>query len=144
MHRLMKKTLTVLHELVSEHPDFAVVHEPTNNEYCFRYVPNSLVEHQEEPEIQARLNELNDQIVSAIINGGFARVMTTSIGGFRAIRITLPPNETQTEDVEAVFEAIARWGHLLNKKLPGHHKPEMETELCSSELHSLLTEVSAT
>ena len=32
-----------LHELVRDHPDFEVLHEPTLYIYCFRYVPHRLV-----------------------------------------------------------------------------------------------------
>lgn len=48
-----------LHNLVREHPDFEVLHEPTLYLYCFRYVPNGLAERQEEPGVQTRIDRLN-------------------------------------------------------------------------------------
>ena len=45
-----------LANLVREHPDFEALHKPTLNSYCFRCVPNDLVDRQEEPEVQALLD----------------------------------------------------------------------------------------
>jgi glutamate/tyrosine decarboxylase-like PLP-dependent enzyme len=42
-----------LHDLVREHPDFEVLHEPTLDLYCCRYVPNALEEQREEPGFEA-------------------------------------------------------------------------------------------
>src|SRR5438874_2251444 len=63
-----------LHNLVSEHPDFEVFHEPAVGLYCFRYVPNAMAERQEEPGVQSRLNRLNQEIVDAVPRSGLALV----------------------------------------------------------------------
>jgi len=135
-----------LHNLVREHPDFEVIHEPTLYLYCFRYVPNALAEHQEEPEIQIQLDRLNQEIVDAIQRSGLALIMTTRIRGRVAIRMSICSHRTLVEDIDATFEAIARWGHLLSQNGFVHHQKstEMEAIPCSIESCSLPTEVSAT
>lgn len=144
MPRMRKDGLVVqLDNLVREHPDFAPLHEPTLNGYCFRCVPNGLVERQEEPEVQALLDILNEEIVQAVRRNGFAAVVTIRVQGRAAIRVSFS-SRTLVEEVDATFEAIARWGRLLNKKLSVRYEPDMETKLCSSGSHSSPTEVSAT
>ena len=104
-----------LHDLVSEHPDFEVLQEPTLYLYCFRYVPNGLAERQEEPGVRALLDRLNEEIVETVGRGGPALVMTTRVLGRVVIRLSICPLGTPEEDVDATFEAVARWGRLLTK-----------------------------
>ena len=149
MRELFSKNLGLtrrLHELVSDHPDFEALHEPTLNGYCFRCVPNGLVERQEEPEVQALLDLLNEEIVHAVQRNGFTAVVTIRVQGRTAIRVSFCSGRTLVEEVEATFEAIARWGRLLNKKLTVRNETtsDMEAKLCSSGSHSSPTEVSAT
>ena len=134
-----------LHTLVREHPDFEVLHEPTLYLYCFRYVPNGLADRQDEPGVQTQLDRLNQEIVEAIQRSGLALVMTTRIRGRVAIRMSICSHRTLEEDVDATFEAIARWGHLLSKRSYLHNRKsaEMEVSSCSSESYCLPTEVSA-
>jgi hypothetical protein len=135
-----------LNNLVREHPDFEALHEPTLNEYYFRCVPNGLVERQEEPEIQALLDVLNEEIVQAVQRNGFEAVVTIRVQGRAAILVSFCSGRTLVEEVDATFEAIARWGRLLNKKLSVRSEvtSDMEAQLCLSESHSSPTEVSAT
>lgn len=135
-----------LHELVSDHPDFEVLQSPTFSGYCFRYMPNSLADRREEPDVQRLLDEINQQIVAAIRRNGQVLVMTTRIRDRVAIWMRNCPPGTFPADIDAAFEAIARWGRLLNKKLtvPKRTTAEMEVELCLSESHSSPTEASAT
>jgi len=125
-----------LHSLVCDHPDFEVLCEPTSHPYCFRYLPNGLAERQQEPEVQELLNTLNEEIVHAVERAGLT---LTRLSGRFAIRISI----RTSEDIDATFEAIARWGRLLARNLFVSHEltPDMEEKLCSSELHSLSTEV---
>jgi glutamate/tyrosine decarboxylase-like PLP-dependent enzyme len=132
-----------LHDLVREHPDFEVLLEPTKYLYCFRYVPNALSDRREEPEIQSQLDHLNHEIVAAIQQIDCALVMTASIRGRIAIRMSICSPEISEADVDATFESIARWGRLLSR----NHKDEseeLEKMKCSNEFYSSLTEVSAT
>jgi glutamate/tyrosine decarboxylase-like PLP-dependent enzyme len=118
-----------LHNLVCEHPDFEVLHEPTLYLYCFRYVPNALAERRQEPEVQTQLDRLNQEIVEAIQRSGLALVMTTRIRGRVAIRMSICSHRTLEEDVDATFEAIARWGRLLSQSRYLHNQTSAEMEI---------------
>ena len=102
-----------LHDLVREHPDFEVLHEPTLYVYSFRFVPNALAERQDEDGVQSHLDRLNQGIVAAIQRSGLALIMTTRIRGRVAIRMSICSQRTLEEDIDATFESIARWGRLL-------------------------------
>jgi glutamate/tyrosine decarboxylase-like PLP-dependent enzyme len=130
-----------LHNLVREHPDFEVLLEPTKYLYCFRYVPNALSDRREEPEIQCKLDHLNQEIVAAIQHLDCARVITTSIRDRIAIRMSNFSSEISEVDVDATFESIARWGRLLSRN---HNDAEVEKMKCSNEFYSSPMEVSAT
>lgn len=135
-----------LHDLVSEHPDFEVLLQPSKYLYCFRYVPNALSERQEEHGIQCKLDDLNQEIVAAIRNSGCALVTTTSICGRVGMRLSSFFPQMSETDVDAIFESIARCGRLLSRSNEVHNEEpgEKETMSCLSESHSLPTEVSAT
>lgn len=132
-----------LHELVRDHPDFEVLCEPTLDPYHFRYVPHPLAERLDEPEIQKLLNRLNEEIVESLQRVGLDAVMTTDVQGRNAIQIL---KGSSTSDIGATFEAIARWGRLVNtkrsisKQAPAKHGGRV----CLSESHSSPTEASAT
>ena len=130
-----------LHNLVRDHPDFEVLCERTSS-YCFRYVPNSLAERQEETGVQALLDRLNQEIIDAVQRSGVT-LSATRVCGRAAIQVSICAHAS---DVEAMFETIARWGRLLHKKLSIRYETtsDMEETLCSSESHSSLTEASAT
>ena len=132
-----------LHNLVREHPEFDVLCEPTSFRYCFRYVPNGLTERQHEPEVQVLLNTLNEEIFHAVGSEGLIPLMMTRFDGRLAISISIWSQRTSREDVDATFEAIARWGRLLTRKLSVSCEltPDVEEKLCSSESHSLSTGV---
>ena len=144
MRRMRKDGLVVqLDNLVREHPDFETLHRWTLNSYSFRYVPNSLIERQEEPEVQALLDVINEEIVQAVQQNDFAQIVTIRVQGRAAIRVSFC-SESLVEEVDATFEAIARWGRLLNKKLTVLNqttKSDMEAKLCSSGSHSSSTGV---
>jgi glutamate/tyrosine decarboxylase-like PLP-dependent enzyme len=105
-----------LHELVRDHPDFEVLCEPALDPYYFRYVPHTLAERHEEPEIQRLLDRLNKEIVESVQRIGLNSVMTTRVQGRVAIQISSRSNGTSTSDVGITFEAIARWGRLVTTK----------------------------
>src|SRR5687767_3214423 len=117
-----------LHNLVCEHPDFEVIGEPTPELCCFRYVPNSLSEHKEEPGVRALLDRLNSEIVEAARRGGRDLAEAISVGGRAAICVSIHSEGTTEDDVDAAFEAAARWGRLLTKTNPIYHPRPAETE----------------
>jgi glutamate/tyrosine decarboxylase-like PLP-dependent enzyme len=144
MPRMKEDALLVqLDDLVCEHPDFEPMHEPSLNGYCFRCVPNVLMERHGKPEVEALLDVLNAEIVQAVRREGFSAVATSCVQGRLAIRLSFHSRRTSEEEVDATFEAIARWGLQLYKNLTVRYEPDMETKQCSSGSHSLPTEVSA-
>ncbi len=102
-----------LHNLVSEHPDFEVLCEPTADFYCFRYLPNSLPTDQ--PEVQQLLDRLNGDIVESVQREGSTLINKTNVGSRVAIHISIRSCRTVKEDIDVTFEAIARCGRLLTK-----------------------------
>ena len=117
-----------LHDLVREHPDFEVLQEPDPHLYCFRYVPNGLADRLEESGVRTLLDRLNLEIVEAVRRGGRALVASTSVGGRAAIGASTCSHTTSEGDVDAAFEAVARWGRLLTKAHHVCHEKTAETE----------------
>jgi glutamate/tyrosine decarboxylase-like PLP-dependent enzyme len=103
-----------LHELVRDHPDFEVLHEPTLYIYSFRYVPNQLADRQQEPAVAQLVDQLNEDIAGSIRKSGLALLMTTHIRGRVALRMSICSQRTLAEDVDATFEAIAAAGRRLD------------------------------
>src|SRR5688572_5034884 len=104
MPRMKEDALIVqLDNLVCEHPDFEALRDPALNGYCFRCVPNDVVERQEEPEVEALLDALNEEIVQAVQRSGFNAVMTTRVQGRTAIRVSFYSGRTLVEEVDATF-----------------------------------------
>jgi hypothetical protein len=130
-----------LHNLVHEHPDFEALHETTLNGYCFRYAPNGLADRQDEPDVQALVDVLTEEIVQAVHRDGFSTVSAICVRSRAAILVAFYPGKTSLEEVDATFDAIAHWGHLLSQKLSVRYKPDMETKLCLSESYSSPTEL---
>lgn len=113
-----------LHELVREHPDFEVLGAPTPYVYRFRYVPNGMAERQHEPEVQILLDRLNEEIVENVQRHGLTLVNTRVLGRV-AIQMSVCSRRTLADEVDAMFEIIARWGRLLNKKLTVRYESHM-------------------
>jgi glutamate/tyrosine decarboxylase-like PLP-dependent enzyme len=101
-----------LHNLVSEHPDFEVLCEPTADFYCFRYLPHDLPPDQHD--VQQLLDRLNKEIVECVQREGSALVNETQVGSRAGIRISIGSCRT-VKDIDATFEAIARCGRLLTR-----------------------------
>jgi aromatic-L-amino-acid decarboxylase len=115
-----------LHRLVRDHPDFEVLHEPALYIYCFRYVPSDLAPRQEEPEVRARVDALNEAIAEAIQRSGLALLMTTRIRGRVALRMSICSHRTLEEDVDATFESIAGLGRRLAAHCRSAHEEEVK------------------
>ena len=119
-----------LHDLVREHPDFEVLCDPTLYFYRFRYVPNGMAERQDDPEVQTLLDRLNQEIVETVQHHGLTLV-NVCVRGRVAIQMSICSRRTLADEVDAMFEIIARWGRLLNKKLTVRYQPDMEeAKLC--------------
>jgi glutamate/tyrosine decarboxylase-like PLP-dependent enzyme len=114
-----------LHELVREHPDFEVLHEPTLYIYCFRYVPSALADRQREPAVAELVDRLNEDIAGSIQKSGLALLMTTRIRGRVALRMSICSQRTLAEDVDTTFEAIAAAGRRLVSERTASQEEEM-------------------
>lgn len=99
-----------LHQLVSEHPHFEVFPESILDGFAFRYLPNALAERQLSPELERRLDELNETVAEAMRRHGLA-VLRTTLRGRVALRMSI--SSTLEQDVEATFEALAGLGRRL-------------------------------
>ncbi len=135
LRELVSKNISLLdglHNLVREHPDFEVLHEPILYRYSFRYLPNGLAAQRDEPAVQTLIDRLNQGIVAAVQRQGSRLVTTTYIDGRTAIRMSLCSHRTVAKDVETTFEAIARWGRLLTKAhfMRYEQSEEMEIVQC--------------
>jgi glutamate/tyrosine decarboxylase-like PLP-dependent enzyme len=132
-----------LHELVSEHPDFEVLGAPTFDGYCFRYLPNGLAERQD-PHVQALLDHINEEIITAVQREGLGLVRPTRVDGRVAMRMLIESDSVLLEEVDTLFEAIARWGQKLKTEfIRRDTTPDMEGHKCLNESHSSSMEVSA-
>jgi aromatic-L-amino-acid/L-tryptophan decarboxylase len=109
-----------LHELVRDHPDFVVVHEPALYIYCFRCMPNDLAPYEDQPEVAEAIDRLNQEIADQIQRSGLAFVMTTRIRGRVSLRLSICSHRTMPEDIDRTFEAIARIGRTLARQMPRH------------------------
>ena len=120
-----------LHELVREHPDFEVLDSPSLYVYRFRYVPNEMTERQDEPEVRTLLDRLNQEIVETLQRRGLTLV-NTFVSGRVAIQMSISSRRFLADEVDAMFEVIARWGRLLKKTLTVSYETtsQMETKLC--------------
>ena len=105
-----------LHNLVCEHPNFEVLCEPTIDLYCFRYLPNGLSTDQYT--VQQLLDELNREIVESVQREGFRLISKMQIGSRVAISVSISSYKTVREEIDALFEAIARCGRLLSRSQP--------------------------
>ena len=102
-----------LHELVREHPDFEVIHEPSLYLYCFRYAPSRLSNRTGESQVQERLDQLNQEIADEVTRSGVALVMTSRIRGRVVLRMSICSQRTEPKDIRQTFEALARAGQEL-------------------------------
>ena len=102
-----------LHQLVRDHADFEVIHEPTLYLYCFRYIPHALVQRAEQPGVRERLDQLNQEIAEAVQKSGVALVMTSRIRGRVVLRMSICSQRTEQDDIERTFDALAKAGHKL-------------------------------
>ena len=108
-----RRLVGYLHNLVCEHPDFEVLCAPTIELYCFRFLPHSLPADQ-----HTVLDHLNGEIVESVQREGFCLINKMQMGSLVAIAISIRSYNLVREEIDATFEAIARWGRLLARKQP--------------------------
>lgn len=113
------KCVEHLHELVSNSPDFRVLHKPNLQMYSFQYAPASLVQSlKDEPEkLNEQLDILNQKITDEIQLSGVAFFMTTKIRNRVVLRLSVCSHRTTLEDIDIVFFKINEIGKTLTNSM---------------------------
>jgi aromatic-L-amino-acid/L-tryptophan decarboxylase len=95
--------------LVRKSDEFEALCKPVLQMYCFRFVPKS------KKLSEAELNSLNQRIVDEAQLTGKVFLMTTSIRGKTALRLSVTNHRTRKEDVDLTFELLRRIGRKLSR-----------------------------
>lgn len=99
-----------LHQLVNEHDELEPLSEPELSITCFRYVPSDLTGATD----SQYLDELNQQIISAVQQAGQAYPSNAVVSGRVAIRACLIGYRTEAEHVETLVDDVVRFGRRLD------------------------------
>jgi len=107
-----------LDKLVRESPDFEAFHPPMLLIYSFRYAPEELRTKAQESneaaeEMNAYLDQLNQQIADEIQLSGVAFLMTSKIRGRVVLRLSICSHRTTPGDIDLVFTKIREFGGRL-------------------------------
>lgn len=101
-----------LHTAIAAHPEL----EPISQELSiatFRYVPPGLRARVGEPDVERELNRLNEQVLDRVQRGGDAFVSNAVVRGRYVLRACIVNFHTQSADVEALPDIIAKAGRAL-------------------------------
>lgn len=82
----------------------------------FRYVPQGLRGSHDEA-VDAYLSELNEELLTRLVDGGEAFVSNAIIDGKYALRACIVNFNTQLEDVQAIPHIVARLGRALDAEI---------------------------
>jgi glutamate/tyrosine decarboxylase-like PLP-dependent enzyme len=102
-----------LDQLVRDSAEFEPLCKPVLQMYCFRFVASTGKRIDEE-----KLDGLNQRIVDEVQRSGKAFLMTTSIRGRTAIRLSITNHRTTKNDIRLTFEALQRTGVKLANASP--------------------------
>ncbi|WP_435152399.1 pyridoxal phosphate-dependent decarboxylase family protein [Haladaptatus sp. DFWS20] len=97
--------------LLSEHPSFELLAEPTINAVVFRYRPATEMD-------DDRLSWLNEAIRESLLREGEAVVARTEVDDITALKFTLLNPRTTLTDVADILDAIERRGGSLSAVSP--------------------------
>lgn len=111
-----------LDRLVRASPNFETLHHPTLFIYAFRYAPETLRTVVKEPaeqneQIDAYLDRLNQMIADEIQLSGAAFVMTSKLRGRTVLRFSICSHRTSIEDIDLVFAKLQELGVKLQSQL---------------------------
>lgn len=98
-----------LHGLLSEAADFEPIHRPESNILCFRWLPAD-VDPGKEPH---RLDDLQTRLRERYNASGRGWITVTTLGGRRALRVTLMNPATGPEHLRALLEGLRDMGRRL-------------------------------
>lgn len=109
--RLMERNVALvehLDELVRKSDEFEPLCRPVLQMYSFRYIPRHSRMNEKE------LDSLNQRIVDEAQLTGQTFLMSTSIHGRTALRVSITNHRTTTEDIDQTFNLLRRLGRRLS------------------------------
>ncbi|MEZ4416723.1 MAG: aminotransferase class V-fold PLP-dependent enzyme [Gemmatimonadota bacterium] len=101
-----------IHQQAGEHPDLET-YTRSLSIATFRFVPPDLRTRLGEPDVEATLNELNEQILAAVNHDGRAFLSNAVVRGRFLLRACVVNFRTGTEDCQALVDEVARVGRNL-------------------------------
>jgi aromatic-L-amino-acid decarboxylase len=93
---------------VDADPDFERLAPVPFSTVCFRYRPAALVGREDEPEVAARLDEINLRLMDAINRTGQAFLSHTRLHGRFTIRVAISNLRTEDPDLDLVWGIVRR------------------------------------
>lgn len=102
-----------LHKLVCTSQDFISMHDPQLFIYSFRFFPQTLRKSSEGQQVNAYVDQLNQQMADEITNTGFAFIMTSKVKGLIVLRLSICSHRTTIQDIEQVLERLQGIGSKL-------------------------------
>ncbi len=110
-----------LYDRLKEHPDFEAVTQSLSIT-TFRYVPAYLRERVGSPNAEEYLNDLNKEILVRLELGGEVFMSNAVIDDRFLLRTCIVNFRTSLEDIEALPDIVARYGHEVDAELRKEHR----------------------
>ena len=92
---------TAMHDMLVAHPSFAVLHVPTSNILCFRYVGDGSLDDE-------ALDVVNRELRERYNRSGAGWITATQLDGRRVLRVTIMNPRTNEHHVREIIEGLAR------------------------------------
>lgn len=92
---------TTMHDMLVAHPSFAVLHVPTSNILCFRYVGDGSLDDE-------ALDVVNRELRERYNRSGAGWITATQLDGRRVLRVTIMNPRTNEHHVREIVEGLAR------------------------------------
>lgn len=90
-----------MYDMLVAHPSFAVLHVPTSNILCFRYVGDRSLDDE-------ALDVVNRELRARYNRSGAGWITATELEGRRVLRVTIMNPRTSENDVREIVEGLAR------------------------------------
>jgi aromatic-L-amino-acid decarboxylase len=103
---------------VDADPDFERMAPVPFSTVCFRFRPAGLAAHEDEPEVAARIDELNVRLMDAINRTGKAFLSHTKLNGRMTIRVAIGNLRTTDDDLALVWRIVTEEAKSLSEALP--------------------------
>jgi glutamate/tyrosine decarboxylase-like PLP-dependent enzyme len=110
-----------LHERLERHPDFEAVSQNLSIT-TFRYVPAYLRDRIGSPNAEEYLNDLNKEILVRLELGGEVFMSNAVVDDRFLLRTCVVNFRTSLEDIEALPDIVARYGHEVDAELRKEHR----------------------